>query len=496
MADFNGKIKVASRIVDYLSSGLYESPSACLKELINNSYDADASIVHVFIKPDADRILILDDGEGLNQTEFEKHFNTISESHKREVSDQTPLGRPKIGKIGIGFIAANELCDVLEIVSTKQGSSDLLEVSISFEMMRQDPEVRRSSDDHEFNKADYRGTTKPTAAIEEHYTHVILKKLRGEVRNVLVGQGSTRQSVGQKTLYGLSPASVRTSLIDPGLRTWADFDAYSRNLLEIGLNVPVRYHDNWIDKRKRETLKQMIKSVNRLGFRVYVDGAEILKPVAFRPQKESILEKFEFEGEHVSVRGYMYAQNSGIKPIELQGAAIRIRNAAVGDYDTSFLSFSQSIGPLLQRWISCEIWADDRLEEAMNIDRRTLRVSHPAYVELQRNLHNDLSDFISRVRNEIYGSGSEKRAGQRAQSIRHHLDLLEESRQDENTREVLRELSTDWEAARDDDRLRKRILRKYTVDELYEVILEVAEQLLDQSTLRAFVKGITKRLQQ
>ncbi len=35
--EFKGEIVVASRIVDYLSSGLYESPAACLKELVNNA---------------------------------------------------------------------------------------------------------------------------------------------------------------------------------------------------------------------------------------------------------------------------------------------------------------------------------------------------------------------------------------------------------------------------------------------------------------------------
>jgi len=37
ISEFDGEIRVASRIVDYLSSGLYKSPAACLKELINNA---------------------------------------------------------------------------------------------------------------------------------------------------------------------------------------------------------------------------------------------------------------------------------------------------------------------------------------------------------------------------------------------------------------------------------------------------------------------------
>jgi hypothetical protein len=44
---FSGEILVSSRIIDQLSTNLYESPAACLKELINNSYDADATKVIV-----------------------------------------------------------------------------------------------------------------------------------------------------------------------------------------------------------------------------------------------------------------------------------------------------------------------------------------------------------------------------------------------------------------------------------------------------------------
>src|SRR6266496_4428007 len=121
---FHGEIRVASRIVDDLSSGLYNNPAACLKELVNNSYDADAHEVNIFVKPDADQIVVEDDGLGMTRDEFVRHFSRISESHKRDDSDVTPSGRPKVGKIGIGFIAANELCDVMEIASTTRGSRE------------------------------------------------------------------------------------------------------------------------------------------------------------------------------------------------------------------------------------------------------------------------------------------------------------------------------------------------------------------------------------
>jgi len=133
----------ALRLRAYLSSGLYRSPAACLKELVNNAYDADAKNVRIYVKPDADRIILEDDGSGMSREEFERHFQRISESHKRDGGEKTKSGRLKVGKIGIGFIAANELCEVIEIYSTKAGSTDLLHVTIDFNELRKPPEQRR-----------------------------------------------------------------------------------------------------------------------------------------------------------------------------------------------------------------------------------------------------------------------------------------------------------------------------------------------------------------
>ena len=183
---FRGEIKVASRIVDHLSSGIYKSPAACLKELINNSYDADATIVRVSVKPDADRIIVEDDGIGFSRTEFETHFERVAESHKRDESDHTARGRPKIGHIGIGFIAANELCNELEIFSTKAGSNELLHIMIDFAMMRL-PMTTRERDGGDLAKADYHGEIL-SADSDEHYTTLLLKNIRGPAPGCL-GRG-------------------------------------------------------------------------------------------------------------------------------------------------------------------------------------------------------------------------------------------------------------------------------------------------------------------
>lgn len=489
---FRGEIKVASRIVDYLSSGLYDSPAACLKELINNSFDADATRVDVFLKPDADRIIIEDNGKGMDQKEFVKHFSLISESYKRDDSDITEKGRPKIGKIGIGFIAANEICNVMEIISTKKGSTDLLQVAINFELMRLDPD-KRIRKDKELAKADYVGTVSETDA-DSQFTQIFLKEVRGEAQAILAHAGRSRFASGKKSLYGLKPESVSKLLKNKNLRTWSDFDAYSKNRLQVALNVPIQYHKDWLPQNLRSKVNNIIKNVNDLDFSLFIDGSEIRKPIVFNPEGKALISKFSYEGDHVAAHGYFYAQHTAIRPQEIQGLLLRIRNAAVGEYDPSFLGFTSSVGPLFQSWISGEIMADDRLEEAMNIDRRTLRIDHPAYVELQEAIHNHISSLIKQVRNEIFQVQSQTRKTKHAKEVEDKIINVVKQEIAQVSPDSIRTLRKAWEGSADNELLQKKILRKFTVDQLYEIVIEVAKDVLSPKLLVEFINRLTERL--
>ena len=491
--EFEGQIRVASRIVDYLSSGLYESPAACLKELINNSYDADATRVDVFVKPDADRITIEDDGCGMDRVDFERNFRRISESYKREDSESTPLGRPKIGKIGIGFIAANEICDVMEIVSTKKGSTELLHVSIQFDRMRTDVAERRR-DDGDIAKGDYQGDVRETEDCDSHFTQIFLNRVRGEAQNILAGKKTTDFAAGEKSLYGMLPTSICKILMDKSLRTWDEFDPYSRNMLEIALNVPVDYHEGWLPPSLRAEVLDIEKQASSIGFSVFVDGTELRKPAVFCPSGKAIVDKFDYDGEHVSAKGYFYAQDSGIRPQELQGIILRIRKAAVGEYDSSFLGFSSSINPLIQSWISGEILADDRLEDAMNIDRRTLRIAHPAYFELQNAVHSHISDLLKKVRTDIYGSRSLERKTNQAKVIEERIINVANKYIASISSNAASEVKSAWSDSATREVSRKPLLKRFSVDQLYQTVVQAASEILTDRQFEDFLARLTERL--
>lgn len=491
---FRGEIKVASRIVDYLSSGLYHSPAACLKELINNAYDADAKVVRVFVKPDGNRIVIQDDGHGMTRHEFETHFQRISESHKRDNSTTTErLKRPKIGKIGIGFIAANEICEVMEIFSTKAGSTELLHVTINFSEMRQPIEERRRGES-DLAKADYEGEILEAEA-EEHYTHIFLEQVRGEAGEIMAGARSQRNDALTKSLYGMSETSVVNTLKEADLNSWKDFDFYSKTMLEVALNVPVEYADGWMPPRLRHSVEEFEAKVKKLNFKVFYDGTPLRKPVVYVPgERKCLVVPFEYEGTHVSAKGYFYAQHGSVKPQELHGLLLRIRNAAVAEFDPSFWGFTPSIASLIQRWVSVEIWADDRLEDAMNIDRRTLREAHPAYVELRDALHVQLKSVFDKAKKELYDSGSDERKITKAKETRHEIQVALNKISPRMSARYIKSVEKIWDGYSQSPALQKNLLKKYTVSELYSVVIDVAKDVLEPAQLEAFLKKLTERL--
>src|SRR6185295_80928 len=116
-------VRLSYKIVRLFSEGLYASPNKAIEELVANSFDAGARRVAIFLAPDFNRqgatIAVLDDGEGMDATGLKLHW-LIGKSLKRDLSS-LPLGRPQIGKFGIGKLATYVLASRLTHVSKKDG---------------------------------------------------------------------------------------------------------------------------------------------------------------------------------------------------------------------------------------------------------------------------------------------------------------------------------------------------------------------------------------
>ena len=119
-------IKVTSGIIIRIGAGIYNSVAGALKELISNSYDADAT--HVIIStgyPIFDQIKVVDDGHGMSINRFRIAMMNIGSSLKgtvEEAQETKVFKRPIIGRLGIGLMALSQVCDEAIIESQELGS--------------------------------------------------------------------------------------------------------------------------------------------------------------------------------------------------------------------------------------------------------------------------------------------------------------------------------------------------------------------------------------
>jgi len=106
-------MKTSTYIQTAIGRRLYPDPHLAIVELVSNSYDADASIVHILVTPS--QIAVIDDGRGMTEIALQGFF-TIGKSTK-PLSNKN---RKPIGSFGIGKFAILSMADEFEVF-TKNG---------------------------------------------------------------------------------------------------------------------------------------------------------------------------------------------------------------------------------------------------------------------------------------------------------------------------------------------------------------------------------------
>lgn len=95
---------------------LYTENVELLRELVNNSYDADATEVKITIKND--EVIIEDNGTGMDENGLKQYFN-IGSPFKKENPKSEKFGRQRIGEFGIGKFSVLSNCDYFEVITKK-----------------------------------------------------------------------------------------------------------------------------------------------------------------------------------------------------------------------------------------------------------------------------------------------------------------------------------------------------------------------------------------
>ena len=110
--------------IEHLGISLYSQLPSVLAELISNSWDADAenSSINFIDNNHNKEIAYTDDGCGMSLQELQDKYLVIGRN--RRVADpnyKSKKGRKVIGKKGLGKLSVFGICDIMEVISVKDG---------------------------------------------------------------------------------------------------------------------------------------------------------------------------------------------------------------------------------------------------------------------------------------------------------------------------------------------------------------------------------------
>ncbi|WP_447881307.1 ATP-binding protein [Serratia fonticola] len=208
------------------------------------------------------------------------------------------------------------------------------------------------------------------------------------------------------------------------------FDYYLKMVWDIALAIPtgyvksdifsIPYHDQFypylisnspkgqataLELKEGQSLKDVLgySLANEDKFDVFIDDLKLSRPIIFENLPASthsiskpmvFIGKFEeyfgdrprdITGGPLRFKAYLF-WNSKISPVEHQGALIRIHNASGTLFDETFMKY-QVQETTRKRQVTCEIFIEEGLDSALNIDRESYNFSHPHVVILTRWLH-------------------------------------------------------------------------------------------------------------
>ena len=443
-----GTMKVGSQIVEILSKGIYSAPWNSIKELISNSFDADAQKVEIRYIPEEHKMIVLDDGQGMDYADFDEHFTFIVRSLKREaglVSGR--FKRPLIGKIGIGFIAVSELCDQVKVTSAKEGSDTYVEALIDFSKIRSDE--ARHKEFYEISQ--FTLTNFKKEDIGQHYTKIELLNLKQPFIEILENKAPGDTLVAPSELKTFE-SLMKIISSRPVTNVKTEMGPYWEFAINLALVIPVQYLSDGPIARLNQAdipnqcrtdydkalkiIEERKETLRNFRFSVFLNGLELKKPVSFPNEKDVMNGKYgdDFclfpiektleatdpatnETSKVSFKGYFYYQKTRIIPQQLRGIIVRIKNVAIGSPSLDFwghpftgdtLYFPQTFG---------EIYFDSGLEDAMNIDRSTFKTTHHEYAITRTALHDFLRVTVFSTAKKMYASRRSQRTTNKKEKI-------------------------------------------------------------------------------
>lgn len=389
------KIKVHEKALAHLSRGLYRSPASAIRELVSNAWDANAEEVRINTNfPNFFQISVEDNGAGFTKQEFENLMEGgIGNSQKRPVIKKLIHDRPIIGRLGIGMLGIAQICGAFTIISKpKQGDGFRARVRL-YDLLKQrldqdDEGIVKAEEvdvgEYTFEEFDPKNARSGTIVIADDVHPTFIRSFQNSLKF---------------EEYKEPPIDWAKALkIVSKVRSLQELGDYWRLLWELSAACPLPYlNPNALPHRLIVEEHDRLESYN---FKLLVDGINLLKPVFLKGNPAGYTtEKIETQqksiyGKDLVFHGYLIVQEAAqLRPDELRGIMVRIKNVGIGYYDPSLLDYRYNEGPR-SRWLTGEIFVDDGLEDALNIDRDSFNRFHPEFKAIQEYIHSLLHDNI------------------------------------------------------------------------------------------------------
>jgi hypothetical protein len=347
---------------------------------------------------------VQDDGDGFTQENFESLMSGgIGNSEKRDESKQLVNDRPIIGRLGIGLLGIAQICGAFTITSKTNKNTgfrasvnlyDLLKERLDNDddtIIKDVKTIEHSETDsplkvvdigtYEFEKDfDPSDVTDGTTIITDEIHPTFVQTFKESLDKEKFEKFKEPPTEWAKALRVFSSVHSLQELGD-----------YWRLLWELAAACPIPYVNN--SALPRKVIADDQKQLESYGFKVFVDDVQLFKPVQLRGNEAGYTiipiepQAMRVYARNLRFHGYIAIQEGKqLLPDELRGILVRIKNIGIGYYDPSMLDYRFNEGPRA-KWLTGEIYVDEGLEDALNIDRDSFNRFHPEFKVIQSYIH-------------------------------------------------------------------------------------------------------------
>jgi hypothetical protein len=326
------RMTVQRDVVRYLSVGLYQNFARAIKELVSNAYDALATEVKIRLDLLNDRIIVRDNGVGMDLKDLEEKFLKIGfPTPLTEEVDR--LGRKRIGTFGIGSVAIFPYCEKVIVLTKKRDSSENIELDI---------------DVNRFFKG---GTFVLGEGEQAKFPYMIspsdLAKTKGETIIILE---KIKPHIARELREMRKPKGA-------SIEELSGYDKFRWTLAQY---CPLLYPED------SQELREFFEYEKRVPLRLWLDGKELFRNV---PRNAKMLEKGEEQFGNVKVKYAIMSPFGPVRPEEAKGLQVRLRDVGIGlPRDFDIIKFTGKV-PGKLNYIYGEVHILEGLGNALMIDR-------------------------------------------------------------------------------------------------------------------------------